>query len=574
MTDDTWAVDDTPSGRYPLYTRGNVGEVFPTVVSPLTWSLFGPEAEGGWRDAFNRFGAFTDGDYGTEPKVILGVFGGYCYLNMSLIRLFAVRTPGLTVEALDRQFFGEAEAPPYVSQPGDRDLRASLRVGRTLLRTLRAKALPELEQDKADVQRWRAGLGDPATASDRDLAKVVRDYRPMFRRLFDHHIHVTFQATVGPGIVQQICAEKLGDPGLPVTLLGGIGDVESAEPAARLWELGRMVAAEPELGRLFDGGLDGLEERLAQAPAADRFRKELAAFTLEFGSRGPNEWEGSSPTWGTTPALCLAAIDCMRGTSPDHDPRRMRAELERRRIEATATARARLHGATRLQFDMGLRSAALFSQGRERSKTTIIRSLHETRVRQLELARRCRDRGGPRDLADMWLIADEELDDFIASPGRWADTIAERAAQRDRLSGLVPPFVFDGTQPPPTTWARAGEVVAGATIGTELQGIAGCPGIARGRARVVLDPIDPRGLAPGEVLVAPITDPSWTPLFLSAEAVVVDVGAQMSHAVIVARELGIPAVVSVTDATRRIADGTMLEVDGNAGVVRVLANGG
>jgi pyruvate,water dikinase len=72
------------------------------------------------------------------------------------------------------------------------------------------------------------------------------------------------------------------------------------------------------------------------------------------------------------------------------------------------------------------------------------------------------------------------------------------------------------------------------------------------------------------VLVAPITDPSWTPLFVAAEAVVVDVGAQMSHAVIVARELGIPAVVSVTGATERIPDGALLEVDGNAGVVRVL----
>jgi pyruvate,water dikinase len=73
------------------------------------------------------------------------------------------------------------------------------------------------------------------------------------------------------------------------------------------------------------------------------------------------------------------------------------------------------------------------------------------------------------------------------------------------------------------------------------------------------------------VLVAPITDPSWTPLFVPAGAIVVDVGAQMSHAVIVSRELGIPAVVSVTGATQRITDGAMVEVDGNAGVVRILS---
>ena len=72
------------------------------------------------------------------------------------------------------------------------------------------------------------------------------------------------------------------------------------------------------------------------------------------------------------------------------------------------------------------------------------------------------------------------------------------------------------------------------------------------------------------MLVAPLTDPSWTPLFLAASAVVVDVGAIMSHAVIVSRELGIPCVVSATDATRRIPDGTMIEVDGTKGSIRLL----
>jgi pyruvate,water dikinase len=88
---------------------------------------------------------------------------------------------------------------------------------------------------------------------------------------------------------------------------------------------------------------------------------------------------------------------------------------------------------------------------------------------------------------------------------------------------------------------------------------------------VILDPADPRDIQPGDVLVAPITDPAWTPLFLSAVAVVVDVGAQQSHAAIVARELGIPAVVSVTGASHTIVDGTWLDVDGDRGLVTVHA---
>jgi pyruvate,water dikinase len=106
--------------------------------------------------------------------------------------------------------------------------------------------------------------------------------------------------------------------------------------------------------------------------------------------------------------------------------------------------------------------------------------------------------------------------------------------------------------------------------GAVLQGIPGCPGTAQGRARVVLDPHDPTALGPGDILVAPITDPSWTPLFVGAGAVVVDVGAPLSHAIIVSRELGIPCVVSLTDATRRIPDGALIEVDGDTGKVTVI----
>ena len=87
---------------------------------------------------------------------------------------------------------------------------------------------------------------------------------------------------------------------------------------------------------------------------------------------------------------------------------------------------------------------------------------------------------------------------------------------------------------------------------------------------MILDSHDPTALEPGDILVAPLTDPSWTPLFVPAAGVVVDVGAALSHAIIVSRELGIPCVVSATDATKRIPDGAMIQVNGDTGVVTVL----
>ena len=136
---------------------------------------------------------------------------------------------------------------------------------------------------------------------------------------------------------------------------------------------------------------------------------------------------------------------------------------------------------------------------------------------------------------------------------------------------MTPPFVFDGQPEAPSTWARrdaASDNQLG--LGDVLMGMPGCSGIVEGRARVILDSNDPTDLDPGDILVAPITDPSWTPLFVPAGGVVVDVGAPLSHAIIVSRELGIPCVISATDATRRIPNGALIRVDGNTGAVTIL----
>jgi pyruvate,water dikinase len=541
-----WVVDNPPNDRFPIYTRGNVGEVFPTVVTPLTGTLYVPQAEKGFRDAFAIFGALRNSDFGDAPMGVLGVFNGYAYLNASFIRVLAVRTPGLTVAEMDRQFFGESDAPPYRVQKGDKNTAATLKIARTLLRTLNTKSLPDLEADKVRVRTWIASLPETSSATDAELIGMLRAFKPEFRHLFANHILTTFQATIGPGLLAQISEGKLDDPTLPNKLLAGIGSVESAAPSAAMWELSRLD------------------------PDSTEFKSGFARFLEDFGSRGPNEWEGSSSTWGTDPDLALAAIDRMRGADPTHAPSSQQKRLEGEREAATRSARERLRGLTRMQFVRALRSAHVFSQGRERSKTTIIRALHAIRLAQRELAERARRRGGSDDLTDLWMVTDEELEDYVSEPAGFASTVADRKRQRDELNALMPPFVFDRVQPSPDTWTRRDATVDAARSGTVLTGIAGCPGIARGRARVVLDPGDPRGLGPGEVLVAPITDPSWTPLFVAAEAVVVEVGAQMSHAVIVSRELGIPAVVSVTGATQLLPDGAMVEVNGDRGTVTVL----
>jgi phosphohistidine swiveling domain-containing protein len=175
---------------------------------------------------------------------------------------------------------------------------------------------------------------------------------------------------------------------------------------------------------------------------------------------------------------------------------------------------------------------------------------------------------GPGDFA---MLTNDELDRFLDDPGSFKDLIRQREQRYTELVGLVPPFVLNGEYIPTDGWSLRDEgVVETAVAGAVLHGIPGCPGEATGRARVILDPFHGADLEPGDVLVAPLTNPSWTPLFVPAAGVVVDVGAQLSHAIIVSRELGTPCVVSVTDGTRRIPDGALIHVDGTNGVVTVL----
>jgi pyruvate,water dikinase len=195
-----------------------------------------------------------------------------------------------------------------------------------------------------------------------------------------------------------------------------------------------------------------------------------------------------------------------------------------------------------------------------------------------ELVRRGAERGGNPDPVAIALLSPfDELADYLADPASKAAVLDERLALHARFAAVTPRFfITSQAEVPSIEELEAEEAARAATVvaqpGDVLTGKSGCSGIARGRVRVVMDPLEAGDLEPGEVLVAPITDPAWTPLFMPAAAVVVNVGALMSHAVIVSRELEIPCVISVENATSLLVDGTMVEVDGTAGTVTVLAD--
>ena len=569
-------LSERPSRRFPVYTRGNAGEVWPEVVYPLTISLSRMADDDLFVRSTLATGLIDAADIAEGPTCFGGVFGGYMYLDVSINRVIATRTPGLTIEQADATFLGtEGIAPPHRPHPDDRNWRASLRGLRWAWRVLGRVDVPHLAPDRALVDAWRARTPDLLTRSDTDLVELMRELVEPTVQLFSRHLEVTVEAGAAVQTLASICEDRLGDRAAALRMLGGLGDVDSAAPSFALWELGRAVVADPTVSAQFDAGVAGLDERLRSDPAATAFVAAFDSFLDRFGSRGPNEWESACETWATAPVLPLALVDRMRRASPDHDPNLRRSALDADREEAIAEARRSVGRLRRRIFERALRSATVLSQARERSKTIVVDLIQVARLVARELDRRVVDRSGgtPKDL---WFVFEHELDAYVADPGSFRALIDERRRVRAELARRVPPFVFDGEIPPADTWPLRDEVERPPTlrVGEVISGLGGCAGVAEGRARIVTNPGDPGDLGPGDVLVAPLTDPSWTPLFVPVEAIVVDVGGQMSHAVIVSRELGRPCVVAATGASSRIADGALVRVDGDAGTVTVLADPG
>tara|TARA_Y100001936_G_scaffold212940_1_gene221408 strand:- start:50637 stop:52466 length:1830 start_codon:yes stop_codon:yes gene_type:complete len=575
-------VSTKTSDRYPVWTRANVGEVFPDPVALSTFDFAFQNDDGiqiselGFRDAYIKIGAFEESEFDPENPVFLGVFGGYAYLNASLMRIFGERAPGLSAQDIDEAFFGvQPGIPAYEQHPDDPSAEAEARIGEVFLWALTTPDLPDVLEQEQRVNALRAERPEFSSMGDHEIVDWIEGFlNGGFRELFAQHIFISFLTTVPMGIVSAVC-EAIGRPTDTMKIMAGLGDVESAAPSMAMWELGRIATASEILKTAFENGIEGLNGRLRDSnePEVEHFVSAFDEFLWSYGSRGPNEWEISCPTWETTPDLALAAIDRMRVSPASAAPQDHQAQLanDRQRIVAEISEMLEGDPAAQGQFLAGAHGASVLMPGRERTKTNCVKFIQEARMAARELGQRMVDRGVYPDVTSFAMLRFSEQHQAIDNPDGWREIIEQRQAVFDLAAAKQEPFVIVGESEPLSAWPDRDSVsVEPLQTGDSIQGLPGCPGVSEGRARVILDSHDPTALEPGDVLVAPLTDPSWTPLFVPAAGVVVDVGAALSHAIIVSRELGIPCVVSATEATKRIPDGARVRVDGDTGVVTVL----
>jgi pyruvate,water dikinase len=381
------------------------------------------------------------------------------------------------------------------------------------------------------------------------------------------------------GLLRSLVVKWCGDPGgtLQNDLIGGEGGIVSAEPAVRMQRLAALASQSRELvGTLQRGTLPEIQ---AAALPHGEFTREYLAYLSKFGDRTVNELKLESTTLHDDPLPLLRAVgslaahrgrgsDIATGTSAD----RLRAE-SRQRVER-ALAR---HPLRRALFGWVLRHARRRVRDRENLRLERTRLFGRVRRIFLEIGRRLQAQNLLDDARDIFYLEVDEVLAFAEGRATTTDLRALASLRKREFSsyaeGPAPADRFETRGPVYYAHDFRQQRVRTEEGGDERQGLGCSPGVVRGPVRVVTDPtkVDP---GHGAILVAEHTDPGWIMVFPSSRGVLVERGSLLSHAAIVARELGIPAVVSLPGLTAWLKDGDTVEMDGSTGLVRKLQGGG
>ncbi len=557
---------DTPTSVETEWTAANIQEALPGLVTPMSWSMIAPLLNYGFARPAQRMGAYT------PPKdPYVAQFYSRAYLNATALREGAKRMPGGSPEAIDEQYLGrqrDPDVPPW--KPTLKDALSYVPVfPRMVWLMMRAgDEIGGMERQVADLDRRDRATDFGAMSAAELVADLERGLTAVGQEVGATHIGVSGGASATFETLGRLTKNWLGDEtgSLQATLVSGLIEVESARPSKAMWRLSRLALASPEVSAALDApnaaeALEGL--RASESEATRSFVQSYGAFIERFGHRSVMEGELSAPLWEEDTQTVFAMLRNLRDTGPDSDPEMLEQRQRSLRERETEKALRSLSVPKRAVFKRALSMAQSYVANRERTKSLLVKGTQRARRLVKEVGRRFVDAGHLDKQEDVFYLTMEEAKQVAAGAGLpgLKERVAGRRAEMERNRSVMLPESFFGRPSPLAVEAPAAV--------TSLKGIPVSPGLVSGLARVIMDPRVDGEIEPGEILVAPVTDAGWTPLFLTAAAVVVDIGGPLSHGATVARELGLPAVVNVKLGTRVIKTGQRITVDGSAGTVTI-----
>ena len=357
-----------------------------------------------------------------------------------------------------------------------------------------------------------------------------------------------------------------GDDLAAMRLVQGYPD-KSFESAERLWSVSRTAAALPLVaGQIRAMTAETALETLAVLrlePAATPFIDAFDAYLEAYGWRSNASF--GTPTWNEDPAVPLTILRSYLQTE-GYDPAEEQRRLIEEREAAVRETMAALDDEGRVRLQDVLEAACAVAPLLEDHNFFIDQRL-ASMPRRLVLAAAARlPLSTPRDV---FFLRRGELCAALRGEMSGLDALTKQRKQEFARWRTVKPPDFIGLRPPEMPARQERPTSRDGSPG-ELRGTGASAGVTRGPARILIGLDEAGRLRPGDVLVTSVTQPAWTPLFAIARAVVTEVGGMLSHTAVAAREFGLPAVVALPGATRLLRDGQLVEVDGSAGIVRVL----
>lgn len=554
--------------RTPVAARGtvwsnvNVGEALPGVATPLTWSMVSDFSDFGFRKAFAALGCKIP-----RHANLVGNFRGRIYLNLSELTQIAAQVPGLTLRML-LPVGGVSELTRL-----ERDMPEWSRMGFvSRLPMTAARFARENLGLRARIERFEPAFHDecsrirsldlrilPSPALDETLSDVHRllnETGGLMLTAYGGVLAALLPLSAALRVLRGADADRVQRE-----LLAALEDEESASPGRELLRISELIA-DDEASR---HAIIGADRTLAasQLPKGAP-RQAIEAFLQRFGHRGIREAELAEPRWREdqsllfdTVRLHLRGLHVHASDTVERRGRELRSESERALLEFGFPARQSVIGLLAV-----VRNAL---RVRERLRDHVVQVLDLMRLIALDASRRIaiREPGIGNDAA--FYLTLSELHGYLRGELRTVKPLLRlrrSGYERDR-SLPDPPDTFVDYPPPVVQLGRRTSV---------LEGLAASSGQVQGRARVLTSTTEISAFEPGEILVVPAADVGWSPLFMAAAGLATDLGGPLSHACVVAREYGLPAVVNLRVATRAVKTGDRVLLDGDAGRLQVLGH--
>jgi rifampicin phosphotransferase len=436
------------------------------------------------------------------------------------------------------------------------------------IRQFKSRLRSALGERRPDLATWRAD-------------ELATYYRQLDRQLLTHWdapLVNDFFAMIFFGLLRKLTTQWCGDTAhtLYNDLLVGEGGMISAEPAQQVRNLARVSAEDPAFVQLLRTG--SASEIKRALPAHSAFEHQYFRYLEQFGDRCQDELKLESPTLYDDPLPLWRSIGQVAltfsqpvGAGKERSPAQVRTQAEERVRVALAGQPVRRH---LLQWIV--QHARRRVRDRENLRFERTRVFGRARQIFVELGRRFYAADALDDPRAIFYLTVDEILGFVDGTTTCTDLrglAAVRQQEFARLAQLPPPaerFVTYGMVQQGNSFQAVQAPAIPAPQDETLRGIGCCPGVVRGRARVVANPLTAQ-LVSGDILVAERTDPSWIMIMPAAAGLLVERGSLLSHAAIVSRELGIPSIVSLTGVTRWLQDGDEVEFDGSTGVVKKIS---